>query len=196
MNPGEDNDFRELPFSDRLCRRGAVTLEDFVRRHSAAVFSRAMRRVRNYHDAEEIANDTFLRAEKGLPRFRGDSRQVTWLFKICDNLCIDRWRQKRLDCVSLDELLSNWPVAECDLSRLAAAERELELLLDLQQKIRALPAEEQWAFLLIEVCGFSVKQAAAEIVRVPRTTLSSRRDAAAKRLAAEFSEPPQTQEGA
>lgn len=62
--------------------------------------------LRNRSDAEEIVQDTFIRAHRGLAKFRGDSSLATWLHRIAVNLARNRYwyffRRRRQDTLSLD----------------------------------------------------------------------------------------------
>src|SRR5580698_6130478 len=61
-------------------------------RQEAMYDAELVRRFRNRADAEEIAQDTFVRAHRGLAGFRGDSSLATWLFRIAVNLSRNRYR--------------------------------------------------------------------------------------------------------
>jgi len=83
---------------------------EIVGRHRERVFAIALALLRNRADAEEIAQDTFIRAHRGLARFRGDSSLATWLHRIAVNLARNRYwyffRRRRQDSLSLDCALS------------------------------------------------------------------------------------------
>jgi RNA polymerase sigma-70 factor, ECF subfamily len=64
---------------------------EIMKRHQGRIFAAALALVRNRADAEEIAQDTFVRAHRALPRFRGDSSVATWLHKIAVNLARNRF---------------------------------------------------------------------------------------------------------
>jgi RNA polymerase sigma-70 factor (ECF subfamily) len=171
---------------------------DALYRHKDELFKFAMGRVRNYHDAEEIIQDTFLKAHRGQSGFRRESKEITWLREICENCCIDCWRRRRRhpECVSFDESVSKWEAVEEELSRRGAVDIE-QIALDalwLRQAVAKLPENERLAFVLTRLCGYSVTQAAEEILDVPRTTLDSRLRAALGRLGDDL-EPPPLQEG-
>lgn len=79
---------------------------EIVERHRSKVFSVALNILRNEADAEEIASDTFVRAYRGLAKFRGDSSLATWLHHVTVNLARNRYwyfrRRRRQDTLSLD----------------------------------------------------------------------------------------------
>ena len=64
---------------------------EIITRYREKMFSVAFSLLRNRADAEEIAQDTFIRAHRGLARFRGDSALATWLHRIALNLARNRY---------------------------------------------------------------------------------------------------------
>ncbi|HTL67421.1 MAG TPA: sigma-70 family RNA polymerase sigma factor [Lacunisphaera sp.] len=84
---------------------------EIMERYHSHILALARRCLDNEHDAEDIAQDTFIRAHRGLNNFRGDSSLSTWLCRIAVNLARNRYwyffRRGRHVTVSL-----NQPVAE------------------------------------------------------------------------------------
>jgi len=80
--------------------------DEIVARYRTKIFSIALGLIRNHSDAEEVTQDTFVRAYRGLARFRGDSSLATWLHRITVNLARNRYwyffRRRRHDSLSLD----------------------------------------------------------------------------------------------
>jgi|ERR1017187_55491 RNA polymerase sigma-70 factor (ECF subfamily) len=85
---------------------------EIMTRHHGRIFSIALSHLRNHADAEEITQDTFIRAHRGLARFRGDSSLSTWLHRIAFNLSRNRhkyysYRRRNathsLDCAFSDD---------------------------------------------------------------------------------------------
>lgn len=80
--------------------------KDIMGRHQSRVFATAMGLLHNQADAEEITQDTFVRAHRGFCRFRGDSSVATWLHRIAVNLARNRYwyfyRRRRHSTLSLD----------------------------------------------------------------------------------------------
>ena len=83
---------------------------EIMERYRAKILAVTHGLLRNHADAEEITQDTFLRAHRGLADFRGDSSLSTWLYRIAINLARNRYwyffRRRRQDSLSLDCALS------------------------------------------------------------------------------------------
>ena len=73
-----------------------------VNRYQNYVFTLTLRMVKNREDAEEVAQDVFIKAFKYLADFRGASKFSTWLYTIVNNTCISFLRKKKLEIHSLD----------------------------------------------------------------------------------------------
>lgn len=84
---------------------------EIMGRYHSKIFGLAHNLLRNSADAEEIAQDTFIRAHRSLANFRGDSSLATWLYRIAINLSRNRYwyffRRRRQDSVSLERQLSD-----------------------------------------------------------------------------------------
>ena len=83
---------------------------EIINRYHGKIFGLSHNLLRNAADAEEIAQDTFIRAHRGLATFRGDSSLATWLYRIALNLSRNRYwyffRRRRQDSVSLERPFS------------------------------------------------------------------------------------------
>jgi len=155
--------------------------EMLMRRHYAAVWRVAFLSAREEMAAEELAQDTFLRAYGALSGWRGDASLRTWLATICRRLCIDRARLKRPETVT-----------EPDLESAAGSTSETEALtdrVDLRAALDRLPADDREAFLLVHHYGYSSFETAA-LLGVPASTVRSRVGRARQRLAATLTERP------
>jgi RNA polymerase sigma-70 factor (ECF subfamily) len=98
---------RQLEDSDlvRKTLRGDLkAFGELVDRYKHMVFTLACRILRNREDAEEIAQDTFVKAFKSLDTFLGDSKFSTWLYKIAYYHSLDKLKKKKraIDTVSID----------------------------------------------------------------------------------------------
>lgn len=77
-----------------------------VSRYWGLIFCRVYRLLKNRQDTEEVTQDTFIRAHKGLEAFRGEASLSTWILQIATNLAYNKywywWRRKRDVSLSLD----------------------------------------------------------------------------------------------
>lgn len=73
-----------------------------VQRYQSFVFTIALRYVKGREDAEELAQDIFVKAYRSLADFKGTSRFSTWLYTITTTTCISFLRKKKLEVHSLD----------------------------------------------------------------------------------------------
>jgi RNA polymerase sigma-70 factor (ECF subfamily) len=157
--------------------------EALMRRHYAAVWSVAFLFVREETAAEELAQDTFVRAYNALAGWRGDASLRTWLATICRRLCIDRARLKHVETV-----------AAPDLEAVSGSTQETDALadrFDLRTALDRLPADDREAFLLVHHYGYSSFETAT-LLGVPASTVRSRVARARQRLAVALSGRPVT----
>jgi RNA polymerase sigma-70 factor, ECF subfamily len=83
-----------------------ASFAELVSRHQDRVYAILLRLVRDPDTAEELAQETFVRAWRGIGGFRGQALFATWLVQIAIHLARDRMRERRRSrTVSLDELL-------------------------------------------------------------------------------------------
>ena len=74
-------------FLDRLRAGDAPAFEELVMTYQHRVFGVALRMLGNRAEAEEVAQEVFVRAHRALGDFRGDAKLSTWLYAITSRLC-------------------------------------------------------------------------------------------------------------
>ena len=97
-------DLPNLPDADVvvLAQQGReAAFRELIRRYERPVFSLVYRMVRDRETAEELAQDTFVKALNNIERYSPEFKLSSWLFKIANNLAIDHLRKGRLPTVSL-----------------------------------------------------------------------------------------------
>ncbi len=111
---------------DRFRSGDSAAFNEMVTRYWDRIYAMVHQLLRNQQDAEEVTQDAFIRAHRGLANFRGDAAFSTWLYQIATNLARNRywywWRRKRDKTVSFDQ-----PVGEesdTPLSEVFASEAE------------------------------------------------------------------------
>jgi RNA polymerase sigma factor (sigma-70 family) len=75
---------------------------ELVNRYQGYVFTLVLRMIKSREDAEEVAQDVFVKAYRSLSDFRGESKFSTWLYTITNTTCITFLRKKKLDIHSLE----------------------------------------------------------------------------------------------
>jgi len=76
---------------------------DLVKRHQRFVFTLALRFMKTREDAEEVAQDCFIKAYRSLESFQGGSKFSTWLYSIVYTTAMTALRKKRLNTDSIDD---------------------------------------------------------------------------------------------
>lgn len=80
--------------------------EVVLSRFKSPAFTIALRIVKSREDAEEVAQDSFIKAYKNLSSFKGDSKFSTWFFKIVYNTALTKIRKKKILVNELDEQMN------------------------------------------------------------------------------------------
>ncbi|MFA0781854.1 MAG: hypothetical protein YYHSYBAR_000245 [Candidatus Fervidibacter sacchari] len=136
--------------------------EQFVIEHYEAIFRFLRNLTGSKEDAEDLTQQTFLRAWEALPNFRGDSSLSTWLHSIAYRE-YTHWLRSRREFVPLDEIV-DMPDEQ--------ANQNLEAVL-LRWAIYRLAPEHREVFVLHYLQGFSVSEI-AKIIGIPAGTVKSR----------------------
>jgi RNA polymerase sigma-70 factor, ECF subfamily len=155
--------------------------DELVRRHQRAIVNLARAMTGGSPDAEDLAQDAFIRAWKGLARFRGDSTFRTWLHGIALNVI----RTHRGRLARLREMFLTRADGDRDPIETAAADDSFEETLVVRQQIdRALARlapELREAVVLRDIQGLDYKEIAA-LLSIPIGTVESRIFRARQRL--------------
>lgn len=162
-----------------------------VERYKDKIFYLGLRMLRSVQDAEDVAQETFLRVYTHLDRFDPKHRFSTWIYRIASNLCIDRIRKKKPQ-YSLDQPISdgesgqdwyslqsgNDPTPEESLLSLEARNQVIEGLEQLPPQYKAIVVLRYFHDMSLAEIG--------EVVSLPVTTVKTRlhrgREALRKKL--------------
>ncbi len=144
---------------------------------STLAFRVALGVLRNREDAEDVAQEAFLRAYKNFHRLREPQRFRAWLARIAWRLAIDRWRaagrrERR-------ELAAEDPSASPTVESLAAS-RELQK--HLQRAMDELPEKSRFVLILAAIEGHNISEVAL-VLGLPEGTVKSRLHVARRQLA-------------
>ena len=158
-----------------------------VEKHQKSVHALAWRKIGDFHDAEEITQDTFLQVYKKLPTLKDPYKFAGWLYVIANRLCLDWIRKKNLAIQSLEDT----PVEEVEKasythhvseqSKMDSSERRREIVKKLLAK---LPESERTVMTLHYLGEMTVKEI-SKFLGVSVSAIHNRLYRARKRLKAQ-----------
>lgn len=160
-----------------------------VTRHRGKVYAMIMNMVKNDADAWDLAQDSFIKAWKALPKFENRSKFSTWLFRISHNVVYDWMRKKKIRSEGeLDDKLLD--VNRIDMSAATAPRQSKrpdeamtgnELKQQIDEALNKLTPHHKETILLREVQGMDYKEI-AEVMGCTLGTVMSRLFYARKKL--------------
>ncbi|MDT0606917.1 RNA polymerase sigma factor [Croceitalea rosinachiae] len=94
------------PNIDAILNGDSQAFSKLVDGHKNLVYTVALRMLKNTEEAEEVAQDTFIKVFKSLKYFKGDSKFSTWIYRIAYNTCLDRLKKNKKEFLnkSVDEI--------------------------------------------------------------------------------------------
>jgi RNA polymerase sigma-70 factor (ECF subfamily) len=143
------------------------------------LYSAALRMTRNPADAEDLVQETFVKAFAAFHQFKVGTNLKAWLYRILTNTYINSYRKKQRQPQQVTEEVEDWQVAAAEShtsSGLKSAEMEaLEHLpdSDVKDALAQLPDDFRYAVYLADVEGFPYKEI-AQIMDTPIGTVMSR----------------------
>ena len=145
-----------------------------------SLYGAALRMTRNPTDAEDLVQDTYLRAFKGFASFQKGTNLKAWLYRILTNSFINTYRKKQREpqIVEGPEDIDEWYLYDRLGGRNVEASAEAEVLdripdADVKAALESLPEYFRLPVLLADVEGFGYKEI-ADIMQVPIGTVMSR----------------------
>ncbi|MEZ0006657.1 RNA polymerase sigma factor (sigma-70 family) [Flavobacterium sp. 28YEA47A] len=148
-------------YIDRIMEGDSQAFAPLVDRYKNLVYTLALRMIKNTEEAEEAAQDTFVKVFRSIEKFKGESKFSTWIYRIAYNTCLDRIKKHKsvplavaIDDYGTHQLRS----AENVLDTLDEEERHRAM----QECLQQLPGED--AFLL--TLYYFEEQSLEEIAKV------------------------------
>jgi RNA polymerase sigma-70 factor (ECF subfamily) len=158
----QQSEQREEPAIGRARRGDRDAFRVLVDTHTRAVFRLAFRITGNQTDAEDMVQETFLKAWKQIAKFDGRASFATWIHRICSNCCLDhlRARKRKQDIDAVPEPVSHSPSPE----RLAQSSQITARLLP---ALDELSDQERIAFTMRHYEGVGIEEISAALGVAP-----------------------------
>ncbi len=154
--------------------------EELATPYMPALHAAALRMTRNPADAEDLVQETYLKAYKSFHQFESGTNLRAWLYRILTNSFINRYRLKRRspDEVKLEDIADLYMYRKISDERLGPKSAEAEFLEHLPDKavsdaLDSLPDIFRIPVILADIDGFHYKEI-ADIVDIPIGTVMSR----------------------
>ncbi len=155
-----------------------AAFNEIVLRYKSKVYNYIYRQVESAADAEDLTQETFVRAYLSINSFQSRASLNTWLFRIATNLCIDQGRKEKRTRSFLaprpkeedNSIEQDVPDSSFDPQELAL---NTELGVKLESALRALPEKLRTVILLYDIEGLSYEEISA-ILDCPLGTIKSR----------------------
>ncbi len=163
--------------------------EQLVGRHRRRIYSLAYRMTCKHEDADDVLQETFVRAYASLRRFDTSRPFANWLYTIAVNLCLDRQRRWRREKQVAWESVEGMRLADT-AARVPGPDREAEngeLRSRIEDAISRLPDRQRAAVVLFEVEGLKITEV-AELMDCSEGAVKSTLHRARRRLRDELRE--------
>ena len=152
----------------------AEAVDTLLRRHQARIFNFALALTANGADADDLAQETFVRAFRGLRRFRGESSFRNWLYRIAANAARSRGGRRARQAAVWDERVEAGDLAERHAASAGASvEQTVMQRQALDRALASLPEPMRAAVVLRDVEGLEYREIAAAL-GIPVGTVMSR----------------------
>jgi len=159
----------DVPHWLARCRAGdQVAIAQLVARYRSRLIRTSRNILRDSHEAEDVAQESFLKAFRELSKLRDDRAFASYLYRICVRLCMDRLRARRAEPVEIE-------------TSEAHQGGQVENRLLIEKLLAMLPADLQTTLVLREIEQFSYEEI-ADYMHVPVGTVRSRLHTARERF--------------
>jgi RNA polymerase sigma-70 factor (ECF subfamily) len=164
----------------RRCQAGKTdAFEGIVQAYEKKIYNLAFRMTGNHEDANDLAQEAFVKVYHSISTFRGDAKFSTWLYRIATNVCLDELRRKgRRKVEHLDEpVFTEDGAMEREIPDWSANPEEAfetrEIQNMVQNGMKQLPDEQRIALVLRDIQGYSYEEI-SEMLNLSLGTVKSR----------------------
>lgn len=111
-------------YIDKVLQGDASSFSYLVENYKDMAYTVALKVVRNAEDAEEVAQDSFVKAFQQLGTFQGKSKFSTWLYTIVYRTAISKTRKKKIEITAIDDYVIDNYSADMSFSQIEGLKRE------------------------------------------------------------------------
>jgi len=167
-------------YIDKVIKGDTNAFAFLVEKYKDMVFSLAIKITKNREEAEEVSQDSFIKAFKAIHTFKGDSKFSTWLYKISYHNCMDRVNKnaRKYNIDRIDEVIENRIKATEDTMQTIERKERAELMNDC---LLELPEDERSILWLFYYKELSLKEI-MEVTSLSQANLKVKLHRARKKL--------------
>jgi RNA polymerase sigma-70 factor (ECF subfamily) len=171
----------DMALVERALDNDLAAFEQLVTRYQGKIIAYAARMLNDHDEAEDVAQEAFIKAYRSLESFRGAASFSTWLYRIVTNLCIDRTRMRKRrpqQAYSLDEPYDKEEdkggrdIADTNFEPSKNVERE-ELRQQVRLTVAEMPDKLRQVLVMCDIQGMPYEQI-AKVLDCPIGTVKSR----------------------
>jgi len=151
--------YTDIYYVQRIQEGDTACFACLLDKYSQQVHSLIFKVVRNHEDAEELAQDVFMKVFKNLSSFKGDSSFSTWIYRIAYNTAISETRKKKYEYLAIEESQIN-NASEKDIAEAFGHSDASEQINKLEKALELLPPDERAIILLFYMEGKSTEELA------------------------------------
>jgi len=160
------------PVTSAAAPSTGVAFQELVETHKKRVYYLALDLTGNHHDAEDLAQDVFIKAYRAMDSFRGDAKVFTWLYRIAVNTHLNRRRKKAVRNMQLQEDFDRQADDSGALPDTDEQAQRQQMQSHIRASLDALSPRERSAFVLKHMNGLTIKDTAAAMDIAPGTVKS------------------------
>jgi RNA polymerase sigma-70 factor (ECF subfamily) len=169
---------QERALVQRIQAGDSHAFRELVEQHKENVYYLALDLTGNHYDAEDVSQEVFIKAYKGIGKFRSGAKLNTWLYRITMNTFIDKKRKKSLQVVKLPATDDDDELNPIDLAADGVTgnpERELTAVTidtHIQEALQSLSSQERAVFVMRHYENMTLKEI-SETLKIAEGTVKS-----------------------
>mgnify|MGYP000943458897 CR=1 FL=1 len=147
--------------------------EEIIGRYKKSVYNLCLRMLYNRNEAEDVAQEAFIKIYKGLRSYNGKSKFSTWVLKITSNACIDFMRKRKMNTVPIEDYRTSDGGIEDTSNSPESSYMAYELKKEVEVAVKSLPEKYRMMIIYYHFMNLSYKEI-SDILNEPMTIVKNR----------------------